>query len=733
MFPNATPSARLSRLRILSLLLPIGLLLILGVLTEYLLAQQTQRRQAEAEQELLVKAATIRSLLESELNTTAFLANGIESYIVAREGNIDPEEIQAMLVLLFERGRFFRNIAVAPGNRLLHIFPQQGNERAIGLYYPDNVQQWPAIERVITQRRGLLAGPLDLIQGGKGLIYRTPVFIKGEYWGLISTVINADALLSSVMQSLPNDALRLALRGKDGLGAGGEVFLGDSGLFDRSTIRLDISIPGGTWQLAAETEAISRPTHLPARLAGWAMSLIAALLSAMLMQTLLQRTRLMREQENTLAALTETKQALQTQRDELEITVQSRTRELLDSNAALHAAMTRAEHANKAKSAFIANMSHEIRTPMNAVIGLSHLLMRDQPRPEQARRLAKVLTAAEHLSRLLNSILDFSKIEASKLKLSLSDFPREELKRSILALFEEEAEGKGVALRCDFDSLPEQLEGDLTRLTQILVNFVGNALKFTDAGSITVRGEIIERDGQKLNVRFSITDTGIGLSPEQMSRVFDAFEQADNSTTRLYGGTGLGLSINRQLAALMGGETGVSSQPGQGSTFWFTAWLQEAQAEAMPPVVRMTSDLSAPTGLLRHQGKRLLLAEDNMINREVALDLLNELRLHIDTAEDGQQAVELAEKNHYDLILMDVQMPHLDGIEATRQIRQRLQLGQLPILAMTANVDREDRDLCLAAGMNDHIGKPVDPEQLHQTVLSWLDKISPNTSTASRV
>lgn len=733
MFPNATPSARLSRLRILSLLLPIGLLLILGVLTEYLLAQQTQRRQAEAEQELLVKAATIRSLLESELNTTAFLANGIESYIVAREGNIDPEEIQAMLVLLFERGRFFRNIAVAPGNRLLHIFPQQGNERAIGLYYPDNVQQWPAIERVITQRRGLLAGPLDLIQGGKGLIYRTPVFIKGEYWGLISTVINADALLSSVMQSLPNDALRLALRGKDGLGAGGEVFLGDSGLFDRSTIRLDISIPGGTWQLAAETEAISRPTHLPARLAGWAMSLIAALLSAMLMQTLLQRTRLMREQENTLAALTETKQALQTQRDELEITVQSRTRELLDSNAALHAAMTRAEHANKAKSAFIANMSHEIRTPMNAVIGLSHLLMRDQPRPEQARRLAKVLTAAEHLSRLLNSILDFSKIEASKLKLSLSDFPREELKRSILALFEEEAEGKGVALCCDFDSLPEQLEGDLTRLTQILVNFVGNALKFTDAGSITVRGEIIERDGQKLNVRFSITDTGIGLSPEQMSRVFDAFEQADNSTTRLYGGTGLGLSINRQLAALMGGETGVSSQPGQGSTFWFTAWLQEAQAEAMPLVVRMTSDLSTPTGLLRHQGKRLLLAEDNMINREVALDLLNELRLHIDTAEDGQQAVELAEKNHYDLILMDVQMPHLDGIEATRQIRQRLQLGQLPILAMTANVDREDRDLCLAAGMNDHIGKPVDPEQLHQTVLSWLDKISPNTSTASRV
>lgn len=219
MTESRTAAKTTEPLRMLGLLFPAVLLLLFGLLTEHLVDQQLQRKQAEVEQELLIQAAAIRSVLESELNTTAFLANGIEGYIVAREGKIDPEEIQAMLALLYERGRFFRNLAVAPGNRLRHVFPHQGNERAIGLYYPDNAQQWPAIERVIAQRRGLLAGPLDLVQGGKGLIYRTPVFINGEYWGLISTVINADALLASATQSLPSESLRFALRGKDGLGA----------------------------------------------------------------------------------------------------------------------------------------------------------------------------------------------------------------------------------------------------------------------------------------------------------------------------------------------------------------------------------------------------------------------------------------------------------------------------------------------------------------------------------
>jgi CheY-like chemotaxis protein len=366
-------------------------------------------------------------------------------------------------------------------------------------------------------------------------------------------------------------------------------------------------------------------------------------------------------------------------------------------------------------------MSHEIRTPMNAIIGLPHLLTRESPRPEQKERLHKILVAAEHLSRMLNGILDFSKIEANKLKLHPANFTPSEIAEQLSALFDEQAKTKGLALRCDFSHLPAVMLGDSTRLMQMLVNYIGNAIKFTDHGSIDVSAEVEARDALELLVCFHVRDTGIGLTEEQTSRVFEAFEQADNSTTRRYGGTGLGLAINRELAQLMGGDIGVDSQPGIGSDFWFTVRLQEVFL-SLP---RLPDTYAAPAALAnpkRHAGKRILLAEDNPINREVAVDLLEELELTIDTAEDGQQAVELATQKNYDLILMDVQMPRLDGTEATRIIRRSIDRATLPILAMTANVHQDDRQACTEAGMDDHIAKPINPDMLQNTVLSWLDK-----------
>ncbi|CAN7653941.1 response regulator [Pseudorhodoferax sp. LjRoot39] len=541
----------------------------------------------------------------------------------------------------------------------------------------------------------------------------------------------------------------------------------------------------------------------------------------------------------------------------LEQRVQERTLALQQANAALVAARQEADAASRTKSAFLANMSHEIRTPMNAIIGLTHLLARDARDRTQRERLDKVGAAAQHLLQVINDILDISKIEAGKLTLENIEFSLDGVLARAIELVAAPARSKGLELILDQDHLPRRLRGDPTRLSQILINLLTNAVKFTETGWVRVRGAVVREDADRLLVRLEVQDTGPGISRGRQAALFNAFEQADNSFSRRHGGTGLGLALSRQLARAMDGDAGVDSAPGSGSSFWFTAWLgRAAQAprpaiqpvlqglralviddlpealavigeqlqllgvqvdavgncdeaarrietrmaarqaydvllidwrmepadgietlarlrallgDGIPPSILVTAfdeptlvararaahfdavmlkpltsgalqerlvellrsaETEAETAGLhasdaasllqqRHAGQRILLAEDNPVNREVAQDLLHLVGLVVETAWDGGRAVEMALSRPYDLILMDVQMPVMDGTEATRAIRQRDGEGT-PIIAMTANAFAEDRQACLDAGMNDHVGKPVDPEALYGKLLRWL-------------
>ncbi|MBT9597234.1 MAG: transporter substrate-binding domain-containing protein [Vitreoscilla sp.] len=412
--------------------------------------------------------------------------------------------------------------------------------------------------------------------------------------------------------------------------------------------------------------------------------------------------------------------ALENQHAELERLVAQRTAELTAANRALEGARDLAEAAARTKSAFLANMSHEIRTPMNAVLGTVHLMRRAGVTPGQGLQLDTILASANHLLGIIDDILDLSKIEAGKFVMEESPVELDQLPARVAAMVTDRATEKGLRLIVDAEPQPGTLLGDTTRLTQALLNYASNAIKFTERGQVTLRLRREHEDAGHAWVRFEVEDTGIGIAPEVATRLFESFEQADSSITRQYGGTGLGLAITRRLARLAGGEAGVQSTPGGGSTFWFTACLKKgfgAQAEdtvAPKPggaEQRLSRDFS---------GLRILLAEDEPVNRMVALALLEPTGLVVDTAEDGEAAVALAAQTPYALILMDLQMPRLDGLAATRRIRALPEHAHTPIIAMTANAFSEDRQRCLDAGMSEFLPKPVRPEALFALLWAGL-------------
>jgi signal transduction histidine kinase/ActR/RegA family two-component response regulator/HPt (histidine-containing phosphotransfer) domain-containing protein len=389
-----------------------------------------------------------------------------------------------------------------------------------------------------------------------------------------------------------------------------------------------------------------------------------------------------------------------------------------------------AEKSNRSRGEFLANMSHEIRTPMNAIIGMTRLLRRSPTGGAgDDERLGRIDGAAQHLMSLVNDVLDLAKIDAGKLQLHETAFTLTGMLRSTQSHVEDQALAKGLRVIVEADEAPQALIGDATRLRQALINFASNAVKFTQEGSIWIRGRVLQGSGDELLLRLEVEDTGIGVPPEFEGRLFEAFEQASVSTTRRYGGTGLGLSIARRLARMMGGDVGHHQRRngGPGSVFWLTAKVRRGIDSGPPPSV----DGVAAAHMLRSSfaGTRVLLAEDNPVNGELAAALLEDVGLVVVHARDGAAAVDLATREPFDIVLMDMQMPRIDGLAATRQIRRTPMGRMLPIIALTANAFDEDREACLQAGMNGFLSKPVDPDLLYDTLLAVLKNTPANTPT----
>lgn len=640
---------------------------------------------------VLKELTTIGNKLEGVVRSTFNLTQGIV-HLIRYQGSISKEQFEALCTLAMSENPNIRNVAVAPNNVVQMVYPLKGNERAVGLDYMKNEQQRESVLRSMKQKKPLLAGPVNLVQGGVGLINRSPIYLISKdsserYWGMASIVAYYEEILNEAGIA-NNNYLKIAIQGDDGKGELGKVFYGDTALLNQNPVIVDVIIPSGKWRLIATPnsgwiqESVFHSQY-------FIISLIITVLIVLFLLTLIYKNHNIR-QNNSLLAL-----EIQ-ERRKIEI-------ELKKSKEA-------AEEANRVKTAFLANMSHEIRTPMNAIQGFSEVILKGNLSEKSTYDFIEIINnSSKQLLNVINDIIDISMIEAGQLKIIYDTVKLNRLLENIYSLHSNNAKSKGLKFNVSY-GLPDTVDSintDEHRLAQIINNLISNAIKFTNEGYVEFGYKL-----KSTHLEFFVKDSGIGIPREFHDLIFERFRQVDDKLSRDYGGTGLGLSICKSIIEMMGGEIWIESEPNKGSTFFFTLPYEQKY-----PVIE---NEILESNYIDLKDKTILIAEDDYYNYLLLQKLLESTNANLLRANNGQEAIDIFSQNNVDFVLMDIKMPVMNGYEAVKIIRENN--TRIPIVAQTAYAMTEERQLAIEAGCNYYITKPIKSGELYEIFKEILSK-----------
>ncbi len=702
----------------------------------WVLERSEQKRfQQQSRTDVLNQLSAVRARLEGKLNQRLFLSRGLVAYVSTINPDINQVQFENLVSVIVAQNPGIRSVALYKNTVVTHMYPLARNEAAIGFNPMTIPAEREAIERAIKTKSTVVAGPINLVPEGVGFISRTPIFLTapgqapetGRYWGLVGIIIDRDTLFKEAgLLDPPNAKLQYAIRGKDGLGATGEVFFGNSTIFQQQPVTLEVTLPNGSWQLAA-VPAEGWPSDAPVSKALWiGGGLLAVVAGGLLFILVSAPARLQRAVERATGALRKSEEALK------------------QANANL-------QRLDKLKDEFLANTSHELRTPLNGMIGIAESMMdgaTGELSEQQRKNLLLIAHSGHRLAALVNDILDFSQLKHKTIELQLKPVGIREIAEVILTLNQALIRNKDLQL---INTIPSDLppaQADENRLQQILYNLIGNAIKFSDKGTVEISASVVSGQIEGLKVKSSnllpstlqehlaitVTDTGIGIPEDKLDRIFESFEQADGSTAREYGGTGLGLAVTKQLVELHGGKIQVDSTIGVGSRFTFTLPVASGQSSGVSgltysshvlrPVSVGSEEEGVDLSLIpqdRAQNFQILIVDDEPINIQVLINHLSLQNYAIAQANNGIEALTMIEQGlKPDLILLDVMMPRMTGYEVCKKLRDNFPAHELPVVMLTAKNQVDDLVEGLSVGANDYLTKPISKNELIARIKTHL-------------